>query len=84
MARRQDYPLIIMDMQMPGMGGIEATRAIRKLPVKSAQAIIIAMTANAFEEDRRQCVDAGMNDHLAKPVEAPLLYATILRWLDKT
>jgi CheY-like chemotaxis protein len=76
-----DYRLVLMDMQMPVMGGLEATRRIRaqaaydRLPV-------IAMTANAFGEDRHSCLEAGMNDHLGKPVEPEVLYACILRWLE--
>ena len=83
LANLHDYPLILMDMQMPEMGGIEATRTIRKLPGKSGHAVILAMTANAFEEDRQQCFDAGMNDHLGKPFNADALYARILKWLEK-
>jgi CheY-like chemotaxis protein len=64
------YDLIIMDIQMPEMNGYEATRAIRALGTPKAAAIpIIAMTANAFREDVEQCLAAGMNDHLAKPVD---------------
>ncbi|ACB36321.1 PAS/PAC sensor hybrid histidine kinase [Leptothrix cholodnii SP-6] len=73
------YDLILMDMQMPEMDGIAATRAIR---ARLGRAIpIVAMTANAFSEDRQACLDAGMNDHVAKPVDPGTLYATLLRWL---
>jgi PAS domain S-box-containing protein len=73
--------LVLMDMQMPVMDGIAATKAIRsrlgnKLP-------IIAMTANAFGDDRMACMAAGMNDHLGKPVDPATLYGTLLRWLPK-
>ena len=81
MARKGGYALILMDMQMPELDGLDATRAIRALPDGNAVPII-AMTANAFGADRHRCLEAGMDDHIAKPVSADLLYATLLRWLQ--
>jgi CheY-like chemotaxis protein len=80
MARRGGYDLILMDVQMPELDGIEATRQIRALPGLS-RLPIVAMTANAFAEDRAACLAAGMNDHVAKPVQPAALYETLARWL---
>ncbi|MCG6966985.1 MAG: PAS domain-containing protein [Chromatiaceae bacterium] len=82
LAAANDYAAILMDMQMPRMDGIEATRRIRALP-RHARTPIIAMTANAFDEDRRRCLDAGMNDFLAKPVDPKILYSTLAKWIAR-
>ncbi len=82
MAEHTDYAVILMDMQMPKLDGLEATRAIRKLPGKAALPIV-AMTANAFVEDSAKCRAAGMNDFVAKPVDPQTLFATLAKWLGE-
>jgi len=80
LARQHVYDLVLMDIQMPEMDGIAATRALRAMSAY-ARTPILAMTANAFGEDRQACLAAGMDDHLAKPVDPELLYAMLGRWL---
>jgi PAS domain S-box-containing protein len=82
MARETAHGLILMDMEMPLMDGLEATRIIRTLP-GCQHTPILAMTANAFAEDRERCVDAGMNDHMVKPVDPDILFDTVLNWLAR-
>jgi len=81
MLQERDYALVLMDMQMPVMDGLQATRAIRHHP-RWVRMPVVAMTANALGEDRELCLQAGMNDHVAKPVNPDRLYATLLHWLD--
>ena len=66
---------------MPRLNGVDATRAIRSLP-GYALTPIVAMTANAFEEDRQACLAAGMNDHSPKPIDSENLYESLIRWLE--
>ncbi len=76
------YTLIFMDVQMPRMDGYEATRAIRALGTERAAKIpIIAMTANAFEDDRRSAFKAGMNGHIAKPLNFDELSMILQQWI---
>ncbi len=75
------YDLVLMDIQMPIMNGYDATRAIRSLPDRQKAGVpIIAMTANAFAEDRRKALEAGMNEHLTKPVDIPKLFEVLSKF----
>jgi signal transduction histidine kinase/ActR/RegA family two-component response regulator len=82
MARRVNYDLILMDLQMPVTDGLEATRQIRSLP-NNPNVPIIAMTANVFPEDEARCRGAGMDDFLARPVLPEVLFGTVLKWLER-
>ncbi|MBU1364990.1 MAG: response regulator [Gammaproteobacteria bacterium] len=79
--RRERYDLILMDIQMPTLDGLSATRQIRALP-HGREVPIIAMTANAFAEDQARCLAVGMNDFIAKPANPENLFTTVLRWLE--
>ncbi len=77
---RNEYEAVLMDMQMPEMDGYEATRTIRQNP-NFKDLPIIAMTANVMAGDREKCLEAGMNDHVAKPIEPDKLFETLVRWI---
>ena len=82
MVRENDYDVVLMDMQMPVMDGIEATRILRANP-RFETLPIIAMTANALVSDREICLEAGMNDHIAKPIDPDQLFGVLLRWVRR-
>jgi two-component system sensor histidine kinase/response regulator len=82
MIRANDYDAVLMDMQMPVMDGIEATRVIRSNS-RFRDLPIIAMTANAMASDRILCLEAGMNDHIAKPIDPDQLFGVLLRWIRR-
>ena len=81
-ACERSYQLILMDMQMPILDGLDATRQIRQLP-GYLDTPILAMTANAFAEDKLRCLEAGMNDFLIKPFDPELLFSSLLSWLER-
>lgn len=84
-ADRKDYyyyDFVLMDVQMPRMNGYEATKAIREIEVPEGIRLpIIAMTANAFEEDRKNAIASGMDEHIAKPINVQVLFDTIEKFL---
>ncbi|MEN9352780.1 MAG: hypothetical protein RL318_105 [Fibrobacterota bacterium] len=77
MLESQGYDIVLMDLQMPGMDGYEATRALRS---RGVEIPILAMTASVMQDEREACLEAGMNDHIAKPIEPRKLFATLARW----
>jgi CheY-like chemotaxis protein len=86
MVRSTTYDLVLMDIQMPEMNGLEATRLIRSMPNSTASSKdvpILAMTASVFSEDRHDCMEAGMNDFVAKPVKPENLLSSIAKWLPE-
>jgi CheY-like chemotaxis protein len=78
-AREGGWDVVLMDMQMPELDGLGATRAIRALAGPAAQVPIVAMTANARAEDRQACLDAGMDDYITKPIDMADLQAALSR-----
>jgi CheY-like chemotaxis protein len=78
-----NYDVILMDCQMPVVDGYAATAAIRALSGAQADLPIVAMTANALKGDRERCLDAGMNDYLAKPINAKKLEEMVSLWLRR-
>ena len=81
LARQKRYAVILMDMQMPNLNGVDAAKAIRADSL-NRDTPILAMTANAFPEDRQTCFAVGMNDFITKPVDPDNIYATLLKWLS--
>jgi PAS domain S-box-containing protein len=81
LAAANAYDLVLMDIQLPEIDGLEATRRIRALP-NGAKVPIVAMTANAFADEKASCFAAGMNDFMAKPINPTLLFTTLLKWLE--
>jgi CheY-like chemotaxis protein len=80
LVKAKDYDLILMDCQMPGMDGFEATTLIRELEGNSRRTPIVAVTANAFPEDKTRCLAAGMDDYISKPITRQTLAALLEKW----
>ena len=80
MVQHNHYDIVLMDMQMPEMDGLRATEAIRAVPGLE-RVVIIAMTANAFDDDRVRCLAAGMNDYISKPFNPENLFEKLLQWI---
>jgi two-component system, sensor histidine kinase and response regulator len=78
--RGKSYDLVLMDVQMPGMDGLEATRRIRALPIDRATVPVVAITANAMRDDDRRCLEAGMNDYISKPIDRARLLSKVTEW----
>ncbi len=83
-ALKKPYDIILMDLSMPIMDGLEATKMIRLNPGPNHNATIIAMTANAFAEDRQKCIKAGMDDYISKPIDVPTFLLCLENWSSKT
>ena len=82
MAGAERYDLILMDIQMPVMDGFAATEEIRNLPGESGKVPIVAMTAHTMKGDREKSLEAGMNDHIGKPIDPESLFAALVRWIE--
>jgi two-component system, sensor histidine kinase and response regulator len=78
--RHKDYDVVLMDVQMPGIDGLEATRRIRRLPAGRAAVPVIAITAQALAGDEQRCLDAGMNDYISKPIDRARLLSKLAQW----
>jgi two-component system, sensor histidine kinase and response regulator len=78
--RGKAYDLVLMDVQMPGVDGLEATRRIRALPIEQAAVPVIAITANAMQGDDQRCFDAGMDDYISKPIDRARLLGKVIQW----
>ena len=77
--RQAHYDIVLMDMQMPELDGLDATRKLRAMP-DLQHLVVIALTANAFDDDRERCLAAGMNDFIAKPFKPEKVFDKLLRW----